>query len=249
MSRPEPEGRVLRPLLFAFAFLTRLPLPHLTPRGRELGQATAAYPLVGLTLGGALLGLGLLLDGHVSVLLQATLLLSTLAVVTGGLHLDGVADCFDALGVFGDRERRLAVMKDPRSGALGVAALIFAILLKVLALSEASLWVLPTALALSRWLAAALAVAFPYARERGTGGAVSTQATWRELALGGLLVLGALWVTGPLAWAGAVGGATAGLALAWKMNRTLGGLTGDVYGASVEASEIGFLLTVAVLID
>ena len=247
MSRPEPEGRILRPLLFAFAFLTRIPIPPLTPRDRELGQAAAAYPLVGLALGGALLGLGLLLDGQVSAPLQATILLAALAAATGGLHLDGVADCFDALGVFGDRERRLAVMKDPQSGALGVAALSFTILIKVLALSEANLLILPAALALSRWLAAALAVTFPYARARGTGGAVSAQAGWRELLLGGLVVVGALWVTGPLAWAGAAGGLAAGGALAWKMNRTLGGLTGDVYGASVEAAEIGFFLTVAML--
>lgn len=241
----EPEGRLLRPLLLAIGLLTRVPVPFVTPRDDELGRAAALYPLVGLALGGALLGVSLLVGDRLSAELSAALLVALLALLTGGLHLDGVSDCFDALGVFGDRERKLAVMKDPRAGALGAAALMLVIVLKVLALAEAGAWALPAALALSRWIAAALAVVYPYARTSGTGGALSSQAGWRELAIGGALVLPVLAIGGPAAWLGAAGAGLCALALARTMDRALGGLTGDVYGAAIEVAEIGFFLAVA----
>jgi adenosylcobinamide-GDP ribazoletransferase len=238
---------LLRPFLLAASFLTRLPVPFITPRDRELGRSAAFYPLIGLLLGLLLLGAGLLLSGRTSPELTAAILVTLLAMLTGGLHLDGVADCSDALGVFGDRERRLAVMKDPRSGALGVVALVLALALKLLALSEAGIWMLPAALVLSRWVAVVLAVALPYARERGTGGALSSQAGWREVLLGAILVAAGLFASGPVAWLGAAGGIVAALWLARTMHRALGGLTGDVYGAAIEVTEIGFFIAVAIV--
>ena len=247
MSPPEAEGRWLRPFLLAAAFLTRLPAPLVIPRGRELGEATAFYPLIGLALGGALAGVGALAGGALEPALLAGVLVALLAGVTGGLHLDGVADCFDALGVLGDRERRLSVMKDPRVGALGAAALMLVLIVKVLALAEAGWLLLPAGLALSRWLAVVLAVTFPYARPSGTGSGVSAQAGWRELLLGGVLVVVAVAASGPAAWLGALGAIVGVWLLARKMHTVLGGLTGDVYGAAVEIAELSFFLAAALI--
>ena len=236
----------MRTFLLAVGFLTRIPTPLIMPEGRELGRSMAWFPLVGLVLAVLLLGAAHLLTAWLSPLLTAAIVVSLLAGLTGGLHLDGVADCADALGVFGERERRLAVMKDPRVGALGAVGLLCVLLLKVLALSEAGValpMVLLPALVLSRWVAVLLAVAFPYARPAGTGQAMSTGAGWLEVVLGGAVVLAVLWWSG--AWWAAAAALLAGLLLAARMRALLGGLTGDVYGAAVEVVEVVFFIAVA----
>lgn len=236
----------MRTLLLAVGFLTRIPTPLIMPEGRELGRAMAWFPLVGLLLAVLLLGTAHLLTAWLSPLLTAAVVVALLAALTGGLHLDGVADCFDALGVFGDPERRLAVMKDPRVGALGAVGLVCVLLLKVIALSEAGVAlpvVLLPALVLSRWVAVLLAVAFPYARLAGTGQAMSTGAGWLEVAAGGVVVLAVLWWSG--AWWAAGLALLGGLLLAARMRSLLGGLTGDVYGAAVEVVEVTFFIAAA----
>ena len=236
----------MRTLLLAVGFLTRIPTPLIMPEGRELGRAMAWFPLVGLLLSILLLGTAHLLIGWLSPMLTAAIVVALLAGLTGGLHLDGVADCFDALGVFGDPDRRLSVMKDPRVGALGAVGLVCVLLLKVIALSEAGVAlpvVLLPALVLSRWVAVLLAVAFPYARPSGTGQAMSTDAGWLEVAAGGAVVLAVLWWSG--AWWAAALALLGGLLLAARMRTLLGGLTGDVYGAAVEVVEVTFFIAAA----
>ena len=107
----------MTPLLIALQFLTRLPvrLPGM-PEPQQIGRSLLFYPLVGLLLGLALLALEWVL-GDTSTLLEAALLLAAWVALSGGLHLDGLADTADAwVGGYGDRERTLAIMKDPRSG-------------------------------------------------------------------------------------------------------------------------------------
>src|SRR5437016_1160273 len=108
----------MRPVLTAFAFLTRLPVGGGPLRDADLGRSIAFFPLVGLVLGLVLTGLASLL--------------------TGGLHLDGVADVFDALGGGrGDRQRMLEIMRDSRIGAHGAAALFLLLLAKTFAVATA----------------------------------------------------------------------------------------------------------------
>ena len=233
----------MRPFLLALGFLTRVPTPLIMPEGREMGRAMAWFPLVGLLLAVPLLGLGHLLSAGLSPLLTAAIVVAALAGITGGLHLDGVADCFDALGVFGDQDKRLAVMKDPRIGALGAVGLVMVLLLKVAALAETDLMMLLPALVLSRWVAVLLTVAFSYARSSGTGQALASGAGWGEVVLGGAVVLAVLALTG--AWWAAALALIGGLLLAAKMRTLLGGLTGDVYGAAVEIVEVTFFIAAA----
>ncbi|MEL6344390.1 MAG: adenosylcobinamide-GDP ribazoletransferase [Myxococcota bacterium] len=236
----------IRPIILAFSFLTRLPVPALVPEDDELGRSMMYYPFVGAILG---IGLWVLSVGAGMVLspvLTAVCTLFILGALTGGLHLDGVADCFDALGVFGDRERRLAVMKDPRVGALGAAGLFGVMLLKVFALAEIDPIMLVPALACARWLSVIAVVGFPYARNRGTGRALADQTRWSEVAVGALFTIPMILLAGPLAGWGVVGAGVAAGCVAWRMNRALGGLTGDVYGAIIEAAEVGFFLSVAI---
>ena len=123
------------PFWIALQFLSSLPisLPGM-PQPRALGRSLLYYPLVGLLFGVLLWGLNALL-ADTPLLLHAALLLTAWVLLSGGLHLDGLADSADAwLGGFGDRERTLTIMKDPRSGPIAVVALVLVLLLKFCAL-------------------------------------------------------------------------------------------------------------------
>ncbi|SED63271.1 adenosylcobinamide-GDP ribazoletransferase [Pseudomonas kilonensis] len=238
------------PFWIALQFLSSLPvrLPGM-PEPEQLGRSLLFYPVVGL-LFGVLLWLlnALLLD--TPLLLHAALLLSAWVLLSGGLHLDGLADSADAwLGGFGDRERTLLIMKDPRSGPIAVITLVLVLLLKftaLLALIEQgqtlTLIVVPV---LGRAALLGLFLTTPYVRAGGLGQALADhlprRAGWQVLwvcALGVLLVAG---------WAGVVALLAASavfIGLRQMMLRRLGGCTGDTAGALLELLEMAMLVGV-----
>jgi adenosylcobinamide-GDP ribazoletransferase len=234
---------VIRPLGLAFGFLTRLPVPasEQPAREEELGASVAFFPLVGLALGLLLAVAGAALTRVLSPLPVAALLVALLAAITGGLHLDGVADVFDGLGGGrGDRERMLAIMRDSRIGAHGATALALVLGLKIFALAEllqagAPLWFAPV---VSRWAVGPLIFAFPYARPAGLGRAFSGSVRPVHLLLSSLTLAAVLAFAGPGALLPAGVAAAVALGLALWIRRHLGGLTGDVYGAAIELSEL-----------
>ena len=115
----------MTPWWVALQFLTRLPVRLAgMPSPQQIGRSLLWYPLVGLLIGLLLFALQQLLGG-LSLMLQAALLLAVWVGVSGGLHLDGLADSADAwVGGFGDRARTLEIMKDPRSGPIAVVVLV-----------------------------------------------------------------------------------------------------------------------------
>jgi adenosylcobinamide-GDP ribazoletransferase len=223
---------VFRPCLAAFGFLTRVPVGRGTFSDGELGRAVGFFPLVGAVLGLALAGLG------------AALADTPLAP---SLHLDGLADLFDALGGGrGDRGRMLEIMRDSRVGAHGAAALVLVLMAKVLVLGQVlarhDLGAVIAFPAVARWAVGPAIVFVPYARPEGVGRAFKGAAGPGQLVLGTLItvaLVAALEVRllVPMAAALAV---VALLALA--VRRRLGGLTGDVYGAAIELGEVTVLL-------
>lgn len=239
------------PLLIALQFLTRLPirLPGM-PEPGQLGRSLLWYPLVGLLLG-AVLALAALLLGSVAAPLGAALLLALWVVATGGLHLDGLADMADAwVGGFGDRERTLAIMKDPCCGPIAVVALLVLLLLKFTALwvlLEQGAWLgLLLAPLLARSAVLLLFLGTPYVREGGLGSAMAAhlprQAGWRVLCASVLACLLAGW-SGLLAVAAA---AVLFVLLRRALLRRIGGTTGDTAGALLEVVECGVLVALAV---
>lgn len=238
------------PLLIALQFLTRLPirLPGM-PEPEQLGRSLLWYPLVGLLLGALLAALAWAL-GNVATPLAAALLLGLWVLASGGLHLDGLADTADAwVGGFGDRERTLAIMKDPCCGPIAVVTLLVVLLLKF-----AALWAL---LAAGQWAALLLApllgrsallllfLGTPYVRAGGLGSAmaahVPTRAGWRVLLAVGLACLLGGW-SGVLAL-GVVLGVFALCRRA--LLRRVGGTTGDTAGAVLELVECAVLVALA----
>jgi adenosylcobinamide-GDP ribazoletransferase len=234
--------RALRPVIAAFAFLTRLPVASGPLLEADLGRSVAFFPLVGLVLGLVLAGVAALLGGALPGPVLAVVLIAVLAGLTGGLHVDGLADTFDALGGGrGDRQRMLDLMRDSRIGAHGAAALVLVLLLKVFALAAllqrrelAAVLLFP---AMGRWAVAPSIVLHPYARSEGLGRAFNGAARPREVAIATAILAAAVLVLGPWLAMPALGALAAAALFALWLRRRLGGLTGDVYGATIELAE------------
>jgi len=236
----------MKAVVAAFAFLTRIPVWRGPLRDVDLGRSVSFFPLVGLVLGFALTGLAAALTS-LSPWLVAVLLAALLALLTGGLHLDGFADVFDALGGGrGDRARMLEIMRDSRIGAHGAAALNLLLITKVAGLAQAAerhdllaLLAFPT---IGRWLASLLVVLFPYARPDGVGRAFSGEAGRLQGGIATAIAAVTIAVLGPSLILPALGAGVVVFAFAFWLHRRLGGMTGDVYGASIELGEAAMLV-------
>lgn len=238
----------LYPLLLAIQFLTQIPVRLKQPYGeREIGASLLYYPLVGLLVGMLLVGLHALLRGT-PVLLHAALLLAVWVAVTGALHLDGLADSADAwLGGIGNRERTLAIMKDPHAGPAAVVTVVMVLLLKFAALAGlmqcSNDWALLWPVLLTRSAVPLLFLTTPYVRPGGLGAALAQHAPRRAVIMVLLAtLLGTLALLG-MRGAGLVLGC---LAVFWLLRRMmmarLGGTTGDTAGALLEVLETATLI-------
>jgi cobalamin 5'-phosphate synthase/cobalamin synthase len=231
-------------ILAALAFLTRIPVRE-SFDAAAVGRAAIFFPLVGAAIGLLQLGLHRALKPHVPALVVAVLVVSLSAWLTRGLHLDGLADFADGLGGGATRERRLQIMRDPAVGAFGVVALVLVLALKIAAIASlASGAALVLASALSRWSAVPLGCLLPYAREgAGLGAAMAKSAGRLELLAATLLAVSvSLFFEARLAlfsWGFVV---LASLFVGTLAKRSLGGMTGDVLGASVEIAEASVLV-------
>ncbi|MHA6205326.1 adenosylcobinamide-GDP ribazoletransferase [Dyella soli] len=237
---------MMRGLLAAVGFLTRLPMPAWALQHPAAPSSLACYPLVGLLIGGLLWGASWPLSAA-PPLLAAALVLAAWVGLTGGLHLDGLADSADAwAGGLGDRERTLAIMKDPRSGPMGVTAVVIVLLLKFAALASlpahsAALWLSPL---LARTALTAAFMVTPYVRSGGLGSALKAAPRLACAAgLGFALLLCAL-----AGWPGMAAMAVALVVFGgWRRAclRRLGGITGDTCGALAELTEAAVLVVLA----
>jgi adenosylcobinamide-GDP ribazoletransferase len=245
-ARASPLRRAADGLRLASIFLTVVPV-----RVRDGADSTwmpAWFPVVGALVGGLASVPRLVLDGPLGPAPATVLALATLALLTGALHLDGLADCADGLGARGGRERRLAVMREPQVGVFGVLALLLWLLLVVTALSGLgsgdALRALVLACALGRWSALAHALLAPAARADGLGAAFDVgRAPFAiaSLAAGGL----AFVIEAPLPAASALAlAAVVALATSAWARRSIGGRTGDTLGASVTLVEAAVCLVV-----
>ncbi len=231
--------------LIALQFLTRIPVNYgFTADDKQLGQSALYYPLIGLLLGCLLFVLATMLtNSHPMVV--AAILLTAWVLLTGALHLDGLADCADAwVGGFGNRERSLRIMKDPASGPIAVTMLLLILLLKWTALTAliepkhlAPLLMAPL---LGRSAILVLMLSTPYVSPQGLA---EKLLQFLPETLAHKVIVLSLAVAAVSV--GLLPMLLAGLALLWTRHAALsrlGGTTGDVYGAAVELVETGVLL-------
>ncbi|MGA7828476.1 MAG: adenosylcobinamide-GDP ribazoletransferase [Geobacteraceae bacterium] len=243
----------LRLFCIAIQFLTIIPLPFsVRCEEKDLGRSLAYFPLAGLALGALLVGLNYLLSQILPRAVVDLLLVTSLAVVTGVLHLDGLADVCDALAARGGRERFLKIMKDSHIGAAGAVGLFLALFLKYQALlaipadmKQQTLFCFPM---LARFAQVTMIVGARKARGDGLGSLFINGAGWVQLVLAtmttlavSLLLMGirGLWTF------------VAACLLTWILKawfqRRLGGITGDIIGFTSELNEILTLLMLVAL--
>ncbi|MHB1468847.1 MAG: adenosylcobinamide-GDP ribazoletransferase [Solirubrobacteraceae bacterium] len=224
----------------AITFLTIAPLP--TTVDAELASSAGWFPVVGAALGALAGGVRVLCEPLLGRTVGTVLAMIVLVVATGALHLDGLADTADGLGVRGDRAKRLEVMRDSATGVFGTLALVgWALLLLTTVASLDSgqaLAALTAACAFARWAALLHAAALSPARSDGLGAAFHVSRLGLSAATAAS-VIAALAICGLDAGAAALG-TTMLIAALWAAfaRRTLGGRTGDTLGVSVAMTEV-----------
>jgi adenosylcobinamide-GDP ribazoletransferase len=266
-----PVGQVVRALVLALQYFTRVPVPAGLARwtGFDPGlqrSSLAHFPGVGLLVGGVAIACYFAVDRMLpgsgfAPLAAAVLSTAATVLLTGGLHEDGLADTADGLGGGREREAALAIMKDPRIGSFGALALMLALLAKISLISLIG--------AVAGWTGAAAALLAGHATSRGLALAivatlpnVGSAATSKSLQVAARiewtgLAIAAAWCALALAGAASLsslgfciaGLVTAGAALLWihrLLVRRLQGFTGDCLGAAQQLCEIAFYFGAAV---
>ncbi|OBY73104.1 adenosylcobinamide-GDP ribazoletransferase [Acinetobacter gyllenbergii] len=241
----------MTPFWIALQFLTVLPIELKTmPSAKQNGQALLFYPLVGLLLGMILFASAMLLV-KLPTILSAALILILWIWLTGGLHLDGLADSADAwVGGFGDPERTLKIMKDPACGPIGVLSLVVVCLLKFVALyvlleqqMAAFLIVLPM---LGRSVPLFLFLTTPYMRAQGLGRSMTGFMPKKQLWMVFVITIALLCM---FKWLGLVSLLVFLLMLFYLRSvfiKRIGGITGDTVGAAIELAETGVILSAVI---
>lgn len=233
-------------LRIAFNLLTTLPIP--APKDWQPGDSGRAggwYPLIGLVLGSMVAGVFYLTSLAFPPLVVSGVSLAVWVCLTGGLHLDGLADCCDGLWHASNPRRRLEIMKDPHLGAFGAIGLGMALLLKFAMLSslapERAILTILLAASLGRWVIL-LAGLQPLARSGGMGADFAAGLHKSSLAWGAIIPL---TLTALLGWHGLFALVLTLLAVVGLLRFVrdrIGGVTGDVFGLLVEVVEILVLL-------
>jgi len=234
---------------------------------REIGRSSAFFPLVGAVQGVLLAFLSFLLMKIFPPELTNGLLVLILVIITAGLHLDGLADTFDAIASRKNRGEKLAIMKDSAVGPFGVLSIVLVILLKYISLNAlflhsslimyyASLFLMPV---LSRWAMVVAIFHSKSARQDGLGKIFIEHTGMKELFIATLSVLilcasafifinktllpsfqaSAFLSVLPVLYAFSI-------IAVWFSGRNFGGMTGDTFGAAAEMSELLFLMTVII---
>lgn len=237
----------MTPFLIALQFLTTFPIQlKVMPSKQQNGQSLLFYPVIGLLIGGILALTAFTLQSLELILLSSMVLVLWIWL-TGGLHLDGLADTADAwVGGFGDKERTLKIMKDPTCGPIGVLSLVIICLLKWSAiyvlLQQQGYFALILFPVLGRLAPLFLFLTTEYVREKGLGSSIAEfiPRTW-ALIIFVLCLCASLY----FGWVGVISLIVFIMTLTYlrfKFIQRIGGVTGDTIGASIEISELSSLM-------
>jgi adenosylcobinamide-GDP ribazoletransferase len=239
--------RVLKDLLLAFQFLTRIPVPGKFHTPNALSNAAKFFPIVGLVIALGAIGLRRVLSGHLAPPVVTVLVLSYLVLITGGFHEDGLADAADGFGGGWSKEKILEIMRDSRIGSFGALAIGLSLLARYSLLASLRVDKFSTCIivaqVLCRWTTLPLSFFLSPARAEGQGAGVAQRTSAPSLIFGTAIALVicypvmhlALWI--PLTAAFAVT-----FLAALYFHSQIGGITGDCFGAANQLTEIAIYL-------
>ncbi len=237
----------MKRLILLTQFLTRIPINvNLDVDIEDFTKGIVYFPLVGSIIGCFLAGLYLVLSKlGLELFTIATLLVVGEIFITGGLHLDGLSDTFDGVYSNRDRERILEIMKDSRIGANGVLSLIVLILLKIsLYISIPKSYIIYVIFLMpifSRAMVPIICYKAKYPRKEGMGNMFIGRVEMKSiiidlliLTLFSLVFIKSIFIIPALIC----------FTLLYRahISKIIGGITGDIIGASIEINEIVFLI-------
>ena len=249
-SSESPRGGVLLHLRLALSFLTIVPVRIDSAHESDVAASMAWFPLIGLLIGTALALEDRALAFLFNHAIRSALIVLSMAVITGAVHLDGLADTADAFGAGRDRIRALEILRDSRIGAFGALALFFALTLKVISLAGVSgrrrLAMLILAPILARWAMVAVSFKIDYLRSAGAGSSMLGSDRGRNFVIASIIAILAMIPLFSRHVIKAYGGAIiATFMLRWFYRRWLGGITGDLIGACGEIIEVLAIMLLA----
>lgn len=163
--------KILQSLVVAVSMYSKIPMPKREWNEENMKYALCFFPLIGMIIGGGIYAMGnLLFAMESSALLRGAVFTLFPIILTGGIHMDGFMDTMDALSSWGDREKRLAILKDSHAGAFAILGMGCYLVWSIAIWSEVKpemLGVLAGIFVLSRALSGLSVVTFPHAREQG----------------------------------------------------------------------------------
>ncbi len=228
---------LLKGFALAVSMLTIIPFFKIHNFNKGInGYAVMFYPLVGFLLGSILWAIYVLLSGYLVPTHLGIIIFTLLVVLTGALHLDGLSDTID--GLFVDRSRALEVMKDPHSGGMGMIFSVVFLILKASSLAVFELfYLLPIVLMLSRFNAVLAIYFFPYITHNGMGALAKKELKSWQVVVALLYVLALSFSS---LWLIAISFSILIICAIFFIKR-YGGFSGDIYGFTIEITEL-FLL-------
>jgi len=235
----------MKPLLAAIQFLTVIPFPKSFTGGeKELEKCMPFFPVVGLLIGIVIAAFDHVMGFIFPQLPASVMTVIAMTCISGGLHMDGLADTADGFFSARPRERVLEIMRDSRTGVMGVLAVVFVIILKVSVLISLFPPIRPGIIVLmplaGRCSFVVMMTALPYVRrEGGLATAFGVGKSWLNVLWTSAFLLAAGWLAGH--WMGLAASFSALLMAALfsvYCFRKIGGYTGDTLGAGCEITEI-----------
>ncbi len=245
------------PFFVALQFLTRIPVPLFLQsewNKKVAGQSQAYYAPVGLIIGAVLIFTASLLNYFsIDTLLISALIVLVWVVITGALHLDGLADTIDAwIGGMYDPDKTLSIMKDPNAGPMAVVALMLVLIIKIIAVATVvtkQVELLLFVPMLSRLVVPFYFRSCAYLRDSGLGKPLSEHQNMALVLLISALSLGLfLVVIGMTGFSIIVLLLAANFLLRWIILRRFGGITGDIAGFIIEMNELLCLIFAVILL-
>ncbi len=237
----------IRAFLFAIQFLTRIPIPAITaPNSEDQARAALYYPVVGLLIGMLMISIASLLTRSEPLLVSAIVVVFWVAI-TGGLHIDGLADSADAwLGGMGDINKTHIILKDPLLGAAGATIIICVFFIKYSALyslvKHNNYMIILLSPVIGRAMILLLFRSTDYVRKQGLAAAVVEGLNGRAALISIVIIL---LIAAWFSFVAMMSVLLVFFALRNMMIKRLRGCTGDTAGATVEITEASWLLTAA----
>ena len=241
--------------LIAFSMYSKIPVPQVEWNEKSMRYAMCFFPLIGVVIGGVFAGVYWCLENYFTGKIFDTAILTAIPFwITGGIHMDGFIDTVDARRSYGDREKKLEILKDPHVGAFAVLFTIIYIMVLYGCYSEITwenIWVLVLGFIFSRAFSALALVLFPKAKKEGTLAAFSKEAGQGAVVcstivvilvgfIAGLLFFRVRFLLAFLAGCGVFG------YYRWFSWKEFGGITGDLAGYFLQMYEIVWAMVVVI---